>query len=290
MPTVDPAQLDIFSLDDILWIAAADTGLPNYDFPFQTFFPCRHPWRRPELITAIGRFGVTTNYTEFYERLSASGVRLIHTPTQYQLASELCSWYPHIHDLTPRSFWFDTPPTAVEVAQTLAWPIFVRASRQTSRHKAARSIVRSANEYEAVVEQYRRDPLLRWQPFVCREFVALRPVPSPPTEMIPPSFEFRTFWWHGQCVGAGPYWAAVVSYSWSEQEQEAALSVAQTAARRLQLPFVVIDVAQTIKGEWLVIECNDGQESSYAGVAPVALWQNIKAAERKLVSSPTHTE
>lgn len=287
MPTVESTQLDIFLLDDILWIAAAATGLPHYDFPFQTFFPCRHPWQRPDPITAVGRFGATTNYTELYQHLLGVGIRLIHSPEQYRLASELSQWYPPLQDLTPRSFWFETPPAAVEIAKRLAWPIFVRGSRQTSKHKAALSIVQSANDYEWVVDQYRQDPILHWQPFVCREFIKLRPVPAPPTEMIAPAFEFRTFWWYGQYVGAGPYWGALTTYAWTKQEEREALDIAQAAAQRLQLPFLVIDVAQTNEGEWIVIECNDGQESGYAGVAPVALWQNIMAAEREHRSAST---
>jgi len=41
------------------------------------------------------------------------------------------------------------------------------------------------------------------------------------------------------------------------------------------VPFLVVDVAQTEAGRWVVIECNDGQESGYAGVSPFGLWQKI---------------
>jgi len=43
---------------------------------------------------------------------------------------------------------------------------------------------------------------------------------------------------------------------------------------------LVVDVAQSIDGRWIVIECNDGQESGYAGVSPIGLWQNIIALEK----------
>jgi ATP-grasp domain, R2K clade family 3 len=122
---------------------------------------------------------------------------------------------------------------------------------------------------------------LHWQSFVCREFVELRPVPiKQPSDKIPPSFEFRTFWWRGECVGSGTYWADFASYVWTETEKVAALNVARQAAKRLELPFVVIDIAQTVQGDWIVIECNDAQESGYAAVAPIALWQNILDVER----------
>jgi hypothetical protein len=41
------------------------------------------------------------------------------------------------------------------------------------------------------------------------------------------------------------------------------------------MSILTIDVAQTIAGEWIVIECNDSQESGYAVISPFALWQNL---------------
>jgi ATP-grasp domain, R2K clade family 3 len=49
----------------------------------------------------------------------------------------------------------------------------------------------------------------------------------------------------------------------------------------LNLPFVVIDIAQTRTGEWIAIECNDAQESGYAAISPFSLWQNIIDFERQ---------
>lgn len=228
----------------------------------------------------MGRFGVASNYAELYERLLADGIQLIHTPVQYQRTSELPLWYPLISDLTPRSMWFEQPPPACEIERYFTWPVFVKGSHQTSKHRAALAIIRSPAQYEQVVEQYRSDPILHWQQLVCREFVPLRPIPAPAGDTIPPAFEFRTFWWRGQCVGSGPYWSALGSYTWTAQECGQALAVAGEAAARLAVPFLVVDVAQTETGAWIVIECNDGQESGYAGVAPIALWQNVLAAER----------
>ncbi|KAB8145597.1 DUF4343 domain-containing protein [Chloroflexia bacterium SDU3-3] len=280
MPHINPAQLDIFLLEEVLWIASCPIGVPSYDFSFEHLFAVRHPLYRPAPLTAVGRFGATENYAELYQQLAESGVALIHTPEQYGLASELTHWYPLLADLTPRSVWFEQPPSAAEVEQHFSWPIFLKGSRQTSRHRAALSILRSPQDYTRAMEEYRRNPILHWQAVVCRELVPLRPVPAPESDTIPPAFEFRTFWWRGQCVGAGPYWAAVAAYTWTKAEQREALAVAQEAARRLDLPFLVVDVAQTREGRWIVIEVNDGQESGYAGIAPVALWQRIIDIER----------
>ncbi|MEW6210234.1 MAG: ATP-grasp domain-containing protein [Acidobacteriota bacterium] len=277
---VDIDKLDVFLLEDLIWVATAPVGLPSYDFSFSTYFACRHPWHRPEQITTVARFGVTTKYEELYNALLDFGIRLLHSPEQYLLASELPRWYPLLSDLTPRSVWFDQPLSASEIEGLFSWPIFIKGSRQTSRHQSSLAIVSSSDEYERVIEHFRNDPILHWQQIVCREYIALRPVPAPVTDKIPPAFEFRTFWWRGQCVGTGPYWSAFSNYSWSDLEEEAALAVAGEAARLIGLPFLVVDVAQTINGDWIVIECNDAHESGYNGVSPIGLWQRVIDIER----------
>ena len=278
--TLDTAQLDVFLLEDAVWIAAAEVGLPSYDFQFDLYFACRRPWQRPDSINAVGRVGVKADYPELYSRLDSQGIRLINSPEQHQLASESTEWYPRLSDLTPRSLWFDEPPHSSEITRHFDWPVFLKGSRQTSRHKAELSVIGSPTEYDRAVALYKQDAILRWQPLVCREYINLRPVDGCTGDKVPAAFEFRTFWWYGHCVGAGPYWAAFASYRWTTHEEAAALSVAADASRRLNLPFLVVDVAQTAEGKWIVIECNDGQESGYAGIAPLVLWNRVVDIER----------
>jgi hypothetical protein len=284
MPRVNPENLDLILLEETVWVLVGQVDLPSYDFSLSQFFACRRPWHRNEPVTAIGRFGVATNYDEIYQQLAAAGILLVHSPEQHLLASELPRWYPLLEGLTPKSLWFSEPPDIAVIQETIGLPLFLKGSRQTSRHQAALSIIRSAEDYYRAIEIYRQDPILKWQDFVCREFVQLRPVPSEPTEKIPASFEFRSFWWRGQCVGVGQYWST--SYNWNSEEEKAALAIAQTAALRLNLPFVVIDIAQTITGQWIVIECNDAQESGYAAISPFALWQNLIDEERRFAEIP----
>jgi hypothetical protein len=291
MPKVDLNDLDIFLLEDSIWIAHSHIDVPRYDFVFERFFSCRHPYQRPQMIEAVGRFGVTDDYTALYNALQADGISLIHTPEQHHLTSELTAWYTLLEDITPRSLWFDSPPKASVIEEQFSYPIFIKGSRQTSKHKAEMSIVRSREDYDLVAQHFQDDPILHWQSFVCREFIILRPVPiTQISNKIPPSFEFRTFWWRGEHVGSGAYWTDFASYSWTDAEKSAALQQAQKAAERLNVIFVVIDVAQTMNGEWIVIECNDAQESGYASVAPIALWQNIIDIERKHLSNKMSSE
>jgi hypothetical protein len=141
------------------------------------------------------------------------------------------------------------------------------------------AIVNTREQFESAIEAYQNDSILRWQPLVVREFVPLRPVADSDPSRIPFSFEFRTFWWRGRFVGAGRYWWEGRAYEWNATERQEALALAEDVARRVNACFVVVDIAMTAKGRWIVIECNDGQESGYAGVSPIGLWQNVLGIE-----------
>jgi pimeloyl-ACP methyl ester carboxylesterase len=258
----------------------APTGISAYDFSFDRMIACRRPWQRPERIEAVARFGAAPSYPDTWERLESQGIALVNNPAQHRRASELTEWYPLIADWTPRSIWFSACPSASEVARTFDWPVFVKGSRQTSRHQANLSIARSAAEFDRIMERYREDDILSWQTIVCREFVDLRPVRGETGDKVSPAFEFRTFWWRGQLVGSGRYWSEYCDYSWSPEEKESALRMAAAAASVVDVPFLVVDVAQMANGQWIVIECNDGQESGYAGVSPFSMWRAILELEK----------
>jgi ATP-grasp domain, R2K clade family 3 len=278
---LSPDDIDIFQVESALWIAEAKIGLSVYDFAFTELMACRHSRYGMDEVTAVGRFGAVENYEELYGNLLECGVRLIHSPEMYQACSDLPTWYPRLAGLTPQSWWFDVAPDAETAGSLAGWPLFLKGSRQTSRHNAKLSIVRTPAEYTAAISSFSKDKMLHWQQIVIRRFERLRPLVAEMGERIPASFEFRTFWWRGALVGAGPYFAAFTKYDWNETEKRVALDLAEDAARRSEVIFVVVDVAQREDGSWIVIEINDAQESGYTGIQPLTLWQNIVEIERR---------
>lgn len=267
--------VNLARLEHKLLVLTEPIGLPVYDFDFDLHFDCRHPSRIEVEELCVLRIGPISDYaTEFAARLG-HGLRLINTPEEHRLASELECWYPLIRQLTPRTQVFAQLPSVEEIEANFRWPIFLKGSRQTSRHDPALSIIENKSHYEWAVRQYANDAILHWQKPVVREFVPLQPVPGQVAGKIRPSMEYRSFWWHGECVGWGRYWFQIEPYAAADVAQ--GLAVAATAARRLHVPFLVVDFAQTRAGDWIVIECNDAQESGYAGVVPYELWRQILA-------------
>lgn len=271
---------ELLLLDDSLWVWSKPIGVGIYDFDFHSFFPCRQPWQRSHEVIAVGRCGAFEEYRVEYEKLLSKGIRLIHTPEQHDKASDLRQWYPLLEGRTPQSKVYAEAPTGETVAELFQFPVFVKGSRQTSRHQKSLSIANSPSEFDDIMVRYTSDPILSWQSVVVRDFVRLRLVEGNSQGKVDSSFEFRTFWWRNQLVGSGRYWWEGRKYQWSANERSEGLRLAEATAKLIDVPFLVIDLAMTIDGNWIVIECNDGQESGYAGVSPIALWQNVLEIER----------
>jgi hypothetical protein len=267
--------MNIARVETQLILVSEPTGVSAYDFDFDLHFACSHPYRIEGEAPCVLRVGAIADYAAEYEEKRSMGLRLVNSPDEHLRASELEHWYPLISDLTPRTEVFERLPPADVLEASFGWPVFIKGSRQTSRHNPELSIIESREHYERVLPLYENDAILHWQKPVVREFIPLAPVAGHVPGKVPPSVEYRSFWWHGECVGWGRYWYQVPPYD--AADAEAGLAVARKAAARLKVPFLVVDFAKAADGRWIVIECNDAQESGYVGVPPHELWRQVLA-------------
>jgi hypothetical protein len=267
---------DLFVLEDRLSLLVSPVGLPSYDYDFRAHFRCRSLLAAPEG-RVIARIGAIDDYADRHAALVRDGIHLVHDPAEHDRCSLASGWAPLLGELTPETWVADVLPPVDEVEARFGWPVFVKGDRQTSRHRGELSIARSPADYQRIGQAWGNDRILRWQRAAVRRFVPLRKVGDRP-EGIPASHEFRVFCWRGHVVGAAPYWTSH-AYAATPPELAALTRLAEEAARRVAVTFLVVDVAQSVAGDWLVIECNDAQEASYAGNVPLALWGAILEAE-----------
>jgi hypothetical protein len=63
-------------------------------------------------------------------------------------------------------------------------------------------------------------------------------------------------------------------------EERAVLGLALEGARRLEVPYVTIDVGQTEAGDWLIIESGDAQFAGIGQGSLFQLWQRLAELAR----------
>lgn len=265
--------MQLIQLADKLNIVIEKTNVAAYDFNFELFFACGHPTYLPDQSMCVLRTGALADYAQSVETYAELGLVPVNSIEQHVKASELSAWYPLIADLTPKSAWYASFPDAGEIEALFGWPVFIKGTRQTSKHNPDLCVARTPEAYRAIAQSYRDDPILHWQDIAVRELVDLKPLAGSVPGKVRPSVEFRSFWWKGTYVGHGHYWYQLPAYS--EPDIDRGLAMAEMAARRLDVPFLVIDIAKTAAGAWTIIECNDAQESGYTGIVPQVMWQNI---------------
>ena len=106
-------------------------------------------------------------------------------------------------------------PALQQVKAKFSWSVFMKGTRQTSRHERKLSIIQNDKDFLTAIERYAQDAILNWQDVVCREFVPLRRLADDDDDTdgtkMPRSFEFRTFWWKGTVRGR---WSVLVGRRW----------------------------------------------------------------------------
>ncbi|MCB1308730.1 MAG: ATP-grasp domain-containing protein [Leptospiraceae bacterium] len=271
-------NFSVTRVQNAIYVLTKHLGLPAYDFEFSNQFYCNHPSCWSSEILAVSRIGATNDYAARYHYFLEYNIRLIHSPEEYQRTSFLPIWYPLIEKYTPRSKWFEEFPEGSEIESDFTYPVFIKGERQTNRHSRAKSIINSRSELDNLRIVWKDDSILHWQRIVVRDFIPLELIVPDDGRSMPKSIEFRTFWWKGHCVSVGNYWTSE-AYKVSDLEKEQMLQIAKQVADLINVTFLVVDMAKSLDGQWIVIEVNDGQDAGYAGNNPYFLWNNVLKLE-----------
>lgn len=274
---------DFFIIHDTIPLMIKNIGVRVYDFNFRHYFPTQSLLSPPAKMV-VARMGAFPDYSVVYDSLLAAEIKLIHTPEQYQRCSLLPHWYPLISDLTPKSKVYESLPTVKDIENDFSWPVFVKGERQTNKHKKSLSIIENAASFEYLLGHWKQNTMLHWQKLVCREYIPLQLIEPAAGDRLPSSYEFRLFYWRQQLVSIGRYWYEARPYELSQQEQAQVEDLGKEVAQRLSVCFLAVDIAKTVKGKWIVIEVNDGQESGYVGNNPRLMWDKIIAIEKLDIS------
>lgn len=270
---------DFIFLEGTLYLLNKYIGVNVYDFSFREFFNVNSVMSDPKK-TVVASIGAIQDYESVYYKLKSNGIKLIHSPQQHNRCSNLSNWYPLLTDLTPKSVIYNTLPNSEQIESDLGWPIFVKGDRQTSQHKKSLSIIEGPNQFKKLLDYWKDDNILNWQRMVCREYVKLIKVDDSLFDRIPSSYEFRLFFWKQNLVGIGKYWFEGKDYRLNNIDKNIVFLLGNEVAKRLNVDFLVVDIAKTIEGRWIVIEVNDGQESGYTAVEPYQMWNNIIQIEK----------
>lgn len=228
----------------------------------------------PGKSVVIGRYSVLPFYKELSNELKCKGSNLVNSPSEHAFIANVLEWgsdnpYSALYGLTPKSWdqWHSIPEGAYVVKGCTNSRKHQWNTRMFAPNKAA---------IADVVSHLLDDVLIADQGIVVREYVPLKTI-EVGLNGLPITNEWRTFWYRDQMLCKGFYWASHPHLESQARWSEAAEKLAHEAARRVSehATFFVLDLAETEKGDWIVIEVNDGQMSGLSACDPHELYGNL---------------
>lgn len=223
----------------------------------------------PKDSLVIPRYSALPFYKELEEDVKNLGSKLINSFSQHLYVADLRRWYEDFKDITPKTYFSLREATVA----SCSGPFVLKGS--TNSKKFSWKTHMFAQDKTAMAEVYSRlqeDGLIGTQDIVIRDYVPLRNHGYMPTG-LPISHEFRCFFYKDKMFAKGFYWSNEAEPE-DNVPQEFLDKVGRLGSPNIN--FWVADVAQTEKGDWIVIELNDGSMSGLSAIDPNLFYNTLR--------------
>lgn len=226
----------------------------------------------PKNSLVIPRYTALPFNEELEDDVINLGSRLINSHDQHVYVANIRNWYYHIGEYTPRT-WFALDQIPEE------GPFVLKGATNSKKHSWSTSMyAKNKSDAMYVFQNLCRDGYIGHQPIYIREYIPLKFLCEPVGDSPPISEEYRFFILDGQIVGSGFYWSNYLDDIEEEVSPDfVPKDFLNTIIEKIKpyIRFFVIDIARTVKGDWIVVELNDGQQSGLSEVNPNTLYKNI---------------
>lgn len=238
----------------------------------QWFFTCTN--RRPDIQKGdlvIGRYSLLPYYSDQAKDINYVGAKLINDYNQHLYIADLGNYIVDLERLTPRT-WHNIEDIPADGP-------FVLKGETNSRKNNWLKDMYAENKLEAIAIHNRlsNDSLIGHQKIYIRQYVPLVKYLDGVNGM-PVTKEFRFFVAFGQVLCGEYYWQNYLDDLPTKPDpEEVPRSLLNSVMERVgsQSNFYTIDVGQTVTGEWVVIELNDGQQAGLSCNDPFELYKNL---------------
>ncbi len=227
----------------------------------------------------IGFIPTPERYEGIYQAALRRNIRLLNTPEEHLRVQEFDRAYLRLAELTPDSVVITDPSECRAAVETVGLPAFVKGTVQSRKSRGWKACVaETEDELERLAAAYISLEGRTRGRVIVRKLAKLRYVQKSP-QGFPFGREYRMFLYHGEVLAHGYYWEGDDPLKeLNSEEERIVLNLAREAARRLETPYVTIDIGQLETGEWIVIESGDAQFSGLSCIQPLHLWRALQQA------------
>jgi hypothetical protein len=230
----------------------------------------------PEAGIWAGYIPAPGHYEEVYRAAAERGIRLINDPEEHMRAMDFDGFYGRLDGMTPESRRSDSVDAAVEAAEELGYPVFVKGAVKSSKEAGWKACVaENESELRGISTFLMSRPGRSRGRIIVRRLATLRRTGEAPGG-FPLSREYRVFLLRNEVISFGYYWEGTDDpWPLTEEDRKNLFHIVGKASLRLEVPFVAVDAAQLESGEWIIIEAGDAQFCGLSQASMLGIWNRL---------------
>lgn len=229
---------------------------------------------RCDHVIIVGRYSVLPYYRELEVDLALNGCKLINSYKEHRWIANF-EYYDLLKEHTFPTWTDDSFHKCLHDGP------FVLKGRTNSRKHQWNTHMFAKNKKAALElsSELYNDPMLGEQGILYRQYVPLETFEES-INGLNFTNEWRFFFLRDKLLTAGYYWSSAdKAEEYNQSIPKDGIEYAKNIANMVQyhVPFFVLDIAKTEKGDWIVVELNDGQMSGLSMCDANQLYAGLQA-------------
>lgn len=228
----------------------------------------------PKDSLVIPRYSALPYYQELEYDINKLGGSLINSYQQHKWIADF-QWYDDLKDYTPETWNDDTFYKSDHNGP------FVVKGRTNSKKFQWDKLMFASNKKQAsqVAADLMGDDLIGPQGVIYREYVPLKTFETG-LNGLPFANEWRFFFYKYNLISYGYYWSIAenTDYVIDPECIRFAMKIADIVSKKVN--FFVLDIAEKVNGDWVLIEINDGSMSGLSENDPDILYSRLSSHMR----------
>jgi Carbamoylphosphate synthase large subunit (split gene in MJ) len=204
-----------------------------------------------------------------------NNLELINSPKQFSKSEYFDQFYPFIKEHTIESGIATSLIEAKSIARRLGYPIFLKGTIQSLKKFGWENCVATNEvELEKIFNKLAAEKDFSLGKIILRKFIKLR-YNEIGGNGIPKAHEYRFFVLNEEIIDYSFYWNGENPFNLNITDLEALKKTVINIAKKIKVPFISVDVGETLNDGWKVIEIGDGQFSDIRNISALKIWNHI---------------
>ena len=224
----------------------------------------------PSNSNVIGRYSVIPYYNEVERDINKRNSKLINSLYEHNYIAEM-NYVLDLEEYTPKTYFH---PNDLPLKDNK----YIVKGCTNSRKDMWGSKMFAPDKKKAldIYLDLVNEPYFKDQGVVFREYIPLKKI-STSLNGMPFTNEWRFFFFKNKIIDYNYYWSNSDVIPKKDSISKKAISYVQEVAEIVSLKtnFFVLDIAEKLDGDWILIEINDGQMSGLSEINPEQFYSKL---------------